>query len=81
MVKRLARLLPEGEAVDAAGAFEARFIRILAKDSKRTFVLQSVNGRLAFMVPGAIAIHYETFGYFAKFVKTFTPTGTTGKGS
>jgi hypothetical protein len=21
------------------------------------------------MVPGAIAIHYETFGYFAKFVK------------
>jgi hypothetical protein len=57
--------------------FEACFIRILAKESKRTFVLQSINGRLAwrfvgtvvamtFMVPDVIAPHYETFGFFTK---------------
>ena len=52
-LKSLARLLPGDEAVGAAGAFEACFIRILAKESKRTFVLQSINGRLAwrFVVP------------------------------
>jgi hypothetical protein len=53
MVKGLARLLPGDEVVGAAGTFEACFIRIVAKESKRTFILQSINGRLAwrFVVP------------------------------
>ena len=40
MVKSLARLLPGDEVVGAAGAFEACFIRILSKESKRTLKIR-----------------------------------------